>query len=190
MCKTSFQQQCSCLMPPQPDLDGQLLSAQVGRSSLLRSLSIETMSIINGAKLMRRLPIDHYYVRNLVCVVTLLPSALFSSNCLLASQAAFSHAYYMVPATYAQLWRFVPAGIKWAIVLLVILNLLQLNLLYFSSQGSTRCILKAALATRSAAEPAVARSKSDTAAATTLPGNPLGSTATGTVSRQLTQSEV
>ena len=82
------------------------------------------------------------------------------------------------------------AGIKWAIVLLVILNLLQLNLLYFSSQGSTRCILKAALATRSASDPAVARSKSDTAAATTLPGNPLGSTVSSTVSRKLTRSEV
>ena len=82
------------------------------------------------------------------------------------------------------------AGIKWAIVLLVILNLLQLNLLYFSSQGSTRCILKAALATRSASDPAVARSKSDTAAATTLPGNPLGSTGSILVSRTLTQLEL
>ncbi len=95
-----------------------------------------------------------------------------------------------MPQSYAQLRHPVHAGIKWAIVLLVILNLLQLNLLYFSSQGSTRCILKAALATRSASDPAVARSKSDTAASTTLPGNPLGSTASSTVSRKLTQSDV
>lgn len=66
----------------------------------------------------------------------------------------------------------VSAGIKWALVLLVILNLLQLNLLYFSSSGSTRCILKAALAMR-------ARARSGEAApppaAPVLPGSPLGS---------------
>lgn len=62
------------------------------------------------------------------------------------------------------------AGVKWALVLLVILNLLQLNLLYFSSQGSTRCILKAALATKARSHSAAAP-----AAAPMLPGSPIGS---------------
>ena len=66
--------------------------------------------------------------------------------------------------------HFLVAGIKWALVLLVILNLLQLNLLYFSSNGSTRCILKAALATRArTGDPAAPP------AAPVLPGSPLGS---------------
>ena len=55
-------------------------------------------------------------------------------------------------------------------MLLVILNLLQLNLLYFSSSGSTRCILKAALATRARTGDAAAPP-----AAPVLPGSPLGS---------------
>ena len=55
-------------------------------------------------------------------------------------------------------------------MLLVILNLLQLNLLYFSSSGSTRCILKAALAMRARASETAAPS-----VAPVLPGSPLGS---------------
>ena len=77
-----------------------------------------------------------------------------------------------VPMTYNL--RMAPvAGVQWALVLLVILNLLQLNLLYFSSHGSTRCILKAALATTPRARSGLAASPA--ASEIMLPGSPLGS---------------
>ena len=48
-----------------------------------------------------------------------------------------THASIASATVYASLG--VCAGIKWALVLLVTLNLLQLNLLYFSSRGVSRC---------------------------------------------------